>query len=339
MSRVTAFTSATLGYLDRATVLRASLAHFHPDWQLVLVLVDELPHDERLLDQLARFDRVIVAAEFRGADFRRWVFGHDVVEACTAVKGAATAYLLDHTKGPVVYLDPDMMVFAPLDPVLDALSRGGVALTPHVLTPQRGEQAIQENELGPLKHGVYNLGFLAVSPEGSGPRFARWMKARLDRFCIDDPASGLFTDQRIMDHAPVFFPDTVVIRDPGTNVASWNLAEREIGLSDEGDYLCNGQPLRLYHFTKALGAGPYRETLRWGAGNVHVAEIWRYYLEELRAAQDQMPAPPPWAYARYYDGDEIPLGDRRAYRQDSSLQRRWTDPFAIPAHERPGRAG
>jgi hypothetical protein len=333
MSPVTAFTSVTLAYLDRAVVMRDSLREFHPDWDLVLVLVDEIPDSEPILAELARFDRVLLASEFRGKDFRGWIFGHDVVEACTAVKGLAAHYLMHHSPGPVVYLDPDMMLFASLDPAIDAISRGGIGLTPHILTPQRTSPSVIENEMGALKRGVYNLGFLALSKSGSGPAFARWWRQRLDKFCIDDVPAGLFIDRRMVDFAPVFFPDTVVLRDPGLSVGSWNLAEREISLSASGDYLVNGVPLRLFHFTKALGDGP-RVSARWAADNIHVAEIWRYYLAQLGAVHDRLPATG-WAYAAYTNGDSIPLEHRRRYRQDPSVRARFPDPFAMADRERP----
>jgi hypothetical protein len=331
MSHVTAFTSANLAHLDRAVVLRDSLKEFHPDWGLVLVLVDEIPDSEPLLAELACFDRVLLASELRGDDFRSWIFGHEVPEACTAIKGLATEYLLEQSRGAVFYLDPAMMVFASLEPAVDALARGGIALMPHILTPQKKPSAVLE--IGSLKRGVFDPGFLAVSGQGSGPRFATWWKERLNDYRIEDGPTGRFTDERIVDYAPVFFPDTVIIRDPGMNVASWNLVERHISLSDSGEYLVNGGPLRLFHFSKALHDGPWT-TMRWAANNIHIAELWRHYLDKLAAAGDRLPAPR-WAYSDYTNQDPIPRAHRRLYREDRSLMARFPDPFAIPSHERP----
>lgn len=333
MSHVTVFTSANLAHLDRAVVLRDSLKEFHPDWGLVLVLVDEIPDSEPLLAELARFDRVLLASELRGDDFRSWIFGHDVVEACAAIKGLATAFLLHQSRGPVIYLAPNMMVFGSLEPVVTALSRGGVALTPHILAPPSNPASVLENEIGSLRRGVFNLGFLAVSKQGSGPAFAGWWKERLNDYCLDDVPSGVCIDQRIVDHVPVFFPDTVLIRDPGMSVGSWNLAERHISLSGSGEYLVNGEPLRLFHFRRALNDGPAIAT-RWAADNVHVAEIWRFYLARLLAVRDRLPTPD-WAYGHYTNRESIPLEHRRRYREDRSLRARFPDPFTMPSHEQP----
>ena len=54
-----------------------------------------------------------LARDLVGEEFSQWIFGHDVVEACTAVKGRALQSLLE--RGDVVYLDPDMAVFGSLD--------------------------------------------------------------------------------------------------------------------------------------------------------------------------------------------------------------------------------
>ncbi|MFM8863187.1 MAG: hypothetical protein ACKOIA_12175 [Acidimicrobiia bacterium] len=85
----------------------------NPDCRLVLVLVDQVPDDDLTLAMLGSFDEVIVARDLFDIGFSQWIFGHDVVEACTAVKGRALQVLLD--RGDIVYVDPDMAVFGSLD--------------------------------------------------------------------------------------------------------------------------------------------------------------------------------------------------------------------------------
>ena len=83
----------------------------------------------------------------------------------------------------------------------DALERkldsSSILLTPHLAEPETQPEAILDNEMCCLRHGVYNLGFLAVKSTGQGRRFIDWWADRLRQFCYDDVPSGLFTDQRL----------------------------------------------------------------------------------------------------------------------------------------------
>ena len=57
----------------------------------------------------------------------------------------------------------------------------------------------------------------------------------------------MFTDQRWVDFVPSFF-DHHILKDPGYNVAYWNLHGREV-FSDGDRYLVDGEPLRFFHFS------------------------------------------------------------------------------------------
>ncbi|MBJ7307998.1 MAG: hypothetical protein JHC63_09070, partial [Acidimicrobiia bacterium] len=80
------------------------------------------------------FDDIVTAEDLLGTDHESWMFGYDVVEACTALKGRALVQLLQKDS-PVLYLDPDTALFAPLGDVVNDLSLSSVLLTPHQLDP------------------------------------------------------------------------------------------------------------------------------------------------------------------------------------------------------------
>lgn len=327
MTRTIVYTSANNAYLDRAMVLEATLRQHHPQWEVALVLVDELSEDKRIRSALSRFDTVVRPADLGPQWDSAWIFGHDVVEACTAVKGPALMHFLRTGADRVVYLDPDTAVFAPLSSVVEALEEAPVAVTPHRLTPATTDASIRDNEMGALLCGVYNLGFLAVNNDSVGREFASWWASRLRDYCLDDTPRGLFTDQRWMDLAPVYFADLAILRDPGLNVASWNVADRPITVTKSGDYTIGGATLKFFHFTKALGVGPAM-TLRYAGEDIHVAELWRWYLERLHEAGSQLPSSRPWSWANYADGTPIALRHRREYRARRDLQRHFADPYS-----------
>lgn len=331
MSGVWCFTSATCSYLDRARVLAGTVRRHHPEWTFCLCLADEPPEGmpQRMVvaSEAEPFDHIVRLAELDIPDLRRWIFQHALVELCTAVKGPMLQHLLARGARKVVYLDPDIAIFAPLEPIEAALDRHDVVLTPHLLEPEPTHARVVDNEICALRHGIFNLGFLAVANTTEGRRFADWWSARLLEFCVDDPASGLFTDQRWCDHAPVFFPTLHILRDPGYNVASWNVAQRPVTIDPDGAIRAAGHILRFFHFTKIDTVG--RDVLeQLGRHQRPLLELAAWYRDRLDAVH--VPGLPPgwWAYGHYTDDTPIAADDRRAYRQSRELQQRYADPFA-----------
>ena len=321
------FTSASFAYLDRARVLAETLRRHHPEWTLWLCLVDRVPPGFTFDPAAEAFDHVVPVEALGIVDLPRWMFGHDVVELCTAVKGQMLLHILEAGAKKVVYLDPDIAIFARMEAISGLLEAHDVVLTPHLLVPEASIAAIMDNEIGALKHGIYNLGFLAVAASAEGWRFARWWRDRLQAFCVDDIPAGLFTDQRWCDHVPVFFPGTGIWRDPGCNVASWNLAHRPLSIGNDGVIRAAGRPLRFFHFTKFTGIGRLMLDRQAGADTA-LHEIMAWYAQRLAALAPVGLPPGWWAFGHYADGKPIPRAHRRLYRADAALRDRLPDPFA-----------
>lgn len=332
------FTSASLAYADRAAVLARSLRSQHPGWTSWLCLVDQPPAGFSMEAIEAAFDHVVQVEDLDIPDVRAWLFGHDVVEACTAVKGAMLLHMLERGAERILYLDPDIAVFAPLTGIAERLTQSDILLTPHLLEPETSPAAVLDNEIGALKHGIYNLGFVGVSARAEGRRFARWWADRLHDHCVDDIAGGLFTDQRWCDHVPVFFPGTHIIRDPGCNVASWNVGHRPLSIGRDGVIRAGGAPLRFFHFTKFTGAGRIMLERHAQAGSA-LAEVMAWYADALaRNAPEGLPAGW-WAFGMDAQGQPIPREHRRLWRRDGGLRARIRDPFAITGAEFAALAG
>ncbi len=326
--QVHCFTSATFSYLDRARVLAETLKTYHPDWTLWLCLPDEPPAGHDIDLEVELFDHIVRMDDLDIQDMAAWTFSHDIVELSTAVKGAVLHRLLTREGvRKVVYLDPDIAVFGSLDTVVDLLEQHSIVLTPHLLSAEETISAIEDNEISCLMHGVFNLGFLAVGACEEGLQFARWWRDRLLLFCYDDIPRGLFTDQRWCDLVPAFFGSAAVLRDPGYNVASWNLGRRPISFTPDGDILAGGRPLRFYHFTKVQSVGEAMIE-RYAGGETGAFELLRWYRERLAA--NALPGLPNgwWHYGRYADGTPITRPQRLRYRTNRELQREFPDPFA-----------
>lgn len=325
---VVCFTSLTLAYLPRARVLAETLRAAHPDWPLWAVLVDRVPPGLDRRDAFAGFDRVLDAEDLDIPLFRPWLFRHDLIEACTAVKGAMLLHLQALGADKVAYFDPDIALFHPLAGLEARLDTASVVLTPHQVTPNDSPIAVGDNELSSMRYGIYNLGFLAVRTDAVGRAFAAWWAARLRDACYDDPGNGLFTDQKYCDLVPGLFDRVAIERDPGWNVASWNLSRRRVRFGDDGGMTANESPLAFYHFTKHGGIGAVM-TERYARGCHEPHELWRWYARRLAAHADPAIADLPWHYARFSDGTPIPPAARRFYRQRPDLLEFFADPFDV----------
>jgi len=227
----------------------------------------------------------------------------------------------------VIYLDPDTALFAPLDPLLGWLEDHDILLTPHLTDPNDDPAAILDNDLSASRTGIFNLGFVAIRTRGEGARFAKWWNDRLLDWCYDDMPSGLFVDQRWCDHVPALFDRVKIVRDPGYNVASWNLSRRRVAIGKDGAITVNGAPLRFWHFTKLGPLGDVM-TKRYAGANFHVYEIWSWYKRQVAAATDALIPERWWAYGAYADGAPIEKAHRVLYRARPDLQAAFPDPFA-----------
>lgn len=330
MSRTIAFTSAAQNYLPKVRKLFASLREHHPEFELVLALADVPAASVDFATE--PLDRVIALDDLPVPDRRRWTYFHAIVELSTAIKPYVLETLLaEPGVDRVLYFDPDMVVFSRLDDLLERLDGANVALTPHVTVPETRLEAVRDNEIAALKHGVYNLGFLGVRPTTEGRRFAAWWRERIHHFCVADIPAGLFTDQRWVDLAPAFFDGVAILKSPRFNVATWNLTQRPMQGSLATGFTVAGEPLGFYHFT-GFDSGAHKVMMeKNAAGNAAVAELVRWYAESTRFDEDEPVARIPWAFGRYSDGTSIPLGHRRLYRLRPDLQAAFPDPFDASA--------
>ncbi|MGR3512798.1 MAG: hypothetical protein ACU0GG_08540 [Paracoccaceae bacterium] len=327
---VHAFTSFSYSYLNRARVLAKTLRAQHPDWVIWAVVVDRCP-DAMPHDWTAeQFDRVLFPEDIIGNDAASWLFGHTIVEACTAVKGAAASHILGQPGcEKLFYFDPDIAVFNPMDEVVALLETHDIVLTPHQTeaAERTDRRNIMDNELASLQHGAFNLGFLALANRREGVRCARWWDDRLRDWCHDRTDIGVFVDQKWCDLVLCFFDNVKVLRDPGYNVASWNLSHRRIAIGSDGVARVNDHLLRFFHFTK-LGPLGDAMTQRYASDNMEVFEIWAWYKAQVAAATDRRIPDGYWHFKSFRDGTPVPDAARRLYRERKDVRDVFPDPWA-----------
>jgi hypothetical protein len=327
MNKIHVFTSAACNYVPKVRALVASIRRHQPAWRIHLALADEFPSG---LDLGAEgFDEVHPVADLGIPDHRGWAFCHGIVELSTAIKPFLLRRLLARADcGGVVYLDPDTVLFSPLEEVEEAVQAASISLTPHLTRPEPELEGVMDNEIAALKHGTYNLGFLAVAPTEVGLAFADWWADRCYHFCRDAIPQGLFTDQRWIDLVPSFFPGTAILRSSRLNVASWNVSTRRVTGSVPDDVRVDGAALGFYHFT-GFDSGAHRE-MAWkhAADQPAVRALIEWYAATIAGHGRDPLAAVPWAFGRFADGQPVPAAARIVYRERVDLQQAFPDPFA-----------
>ena len=321
------FTSCTFGYLAKARVLAQSFKKYNSDYEFALVMIDKEP--EGFIFNLAEepFDTVYYIEDMGLENYESWMFGHDVVELCTAVKGPFLKKFTNMGYDKIIYLDPDIAVYNSLSPIIDLLDSHSIIVTPHQVTPEEEKIAIIDNEITALNYGVYNLGFLAIRNNANGKRLANWWNDRLLEYCHDDLPKGLFVDQKWFDLVPAMFDGVYILRDPGYNVASWNLSHRKISITNKCIYVNGIFPLRFYHYTK-LGPIGRKMTERYAKDNYEVFELWDKY-EHMVEENTPLNLPSKWwYYGMYRDGTPIEKAERVRYRSNPNLKNVFPHPFS-----------
>jgi len=274
------FTSINLNYLPKARILSYTLKKLHPDWKFHLLLSEKKNSVSWVERELSEFDLVYYIEDLSIPSIQEWISNHSVVELCTAVKGPYLKKLVSEGSGKILYIDPDIAIINSLSELDTLLDDYSILLTPHFVNPPSAPRFIEDNEIaGAMRHGIFNLGFLGINgKKDEGLKFSNWWSNRLENYCFADYSRGLFTDQKWCDFVPAYFENYKIISDPGYNVASWNLDEREITCGENGELLVNKKYLlRFYHFTGYdSGAGESVIEANF-SNNLRVKELWDWY--------------------------------------------------------------
>ena len=324
------FTCAAVNYLPKVRILCHSLRKYHPEAVIHLALADERP--DWLQAEGEPFDSILDIAGLGIPDWRPWSFTHSIVELSTAIKPFALKRLLALPDcATVLYFDPDMVLFSRVDDILASLATSNLALTPHQTKPEESLEAILDNEVASLKHGIFNLGFIGVRNTEEGRRFADWWALRTQYFCRAEVANGLFTDQKWLNFAPVFFDGVAIQKSPRHNVATWNLTTRRMSGDFESGFTVDGEPLGFYHFT-GFDSGAHRiMAVKHAAASPAVQTLIAWYARQIEVADHDPISQWPWAFGRFSNGVPIERAHRWIYRESRDLQAAYPDPYDAAA--------
>lgn len=323
------FTSICMNYLPKALTLGESLKKTNKNVKFCVVLLEREIPKEWPAKANKIVDEVILAKDLGFEDFDKFIFKHSIVEASTSVKGQALVYLLENYDDKVLYIDPDIKIYSSLKELSDILDKHSVILTPHLTIPETNEIDIQNNELCALQHGVYNLGFVGVKKDDEGMKFARWWRDRLELYCYDDIPRGIFTDQRWCDLAPAYF-DVYIMKNPGYNMAPWNLSTRKITYKDKKILVNDKYELVFFHYS-GFDSGANEEVFNYYVPNKkdYIYKLRDEYIKEMNNNGQKEIGKYPWSYDCYFNKEKVDRDIRIKYREKQLFKTIDTNPFAL----------
>jgi FkbM family methyltransferase len=311
----TACTIVARNYLPAARVLADSYLRHHPGHGFVIAVIDAPRGESAEQDGY----RVVGPGSFGIAEeeYLRMATAYSVTELATAVKPFLLRELRQDNE-VVIYLDPDIQVFAPMPEVPKLAGERSIVLAPHFLKPLPRD-GMEPDEAVIMGTGMFNLGFAAVGP--GSEEFLDFWAERLRYGAIVAPEQQLFTDQRWVDQVPSLF-DHHVVTDPGFDVAYWNVHERPVERSADGVLTAGGAPLRFFHFSGYRPEKPWLLTYHCArkprvvlSANPELRKLCDAYGAALKnAGYAEALDAIPYGFATFADGKPVPQLARRVFR-------------------------
>ncbi len=313
-------------HLPLARVLARSFLEHHPDVPFFTLLADE---PAGAIDPDREPGRMIMWSSLPAPWRDRLPMRHPQPELSYAATALLLAHLFDSGFRRVVFLKQETLVLGPIDALFEALERHSLVLTPHLLDPLDGDDAVAR-ELNVLQSGVFNGGVVGVSARAPGRHFVEWWRDRSAVECRHAIGEGLHYEQRWLDFGPVFVDDCLILRDPAYNVGHWNLPERRITVAD-GEVRVDGAPCRIFRFSGYSPDAPEavtRYSSRLAPGSI--GEAWSVF-ERYRTAVEQSGWAEAGAFTSAFDafdnGVPVPRIARVIYAQLGEAVERFGNPF------------
>jgi len=332
--RVAYCTIASANYLHRVRVLEESLTAHNPDASFHLLLC-EWPEVCRSLS--GETGRTFVTPQEVCPDWLHMAFYYDIVEYNTALKPYLIEYLFAKGYDAVFYLDPDIEVYDSFTQLEHLAASYDLILTPHVCQPMPMD-SISPGIDDIIRAGQFNLGFIGMARSEESLQALRWWRDVCREYCLFDTKHRFFVDQFWAAALPSFVQKFYCLRDPGCNMAYWNVFQRELHFED-GRWSTNEGALKFFHFSgldedltqvsrhqhrvKAPVGSPLYNLLVTYREKIEV-NAWTKYSRHV------------YSFAHYSDGNAISAEERRLFLRLSRAQR---DEFGSPFEHRPGIQG
>lgn len=310
------FTIVSNNYLHYANTMFESIKEHCPQADLVLGLCDLVTAET----DCPAADDIIALNQLDIPQLGTFIYQYSILELNTAIKPYIIELLMKRGYRKVIYFDPDIRIFRPLDEMLALLDQHNVLLTPHLTNLLNDDKSPSELQI--LQAGSYNLGFIALRTCEETLKLAKWWQEKLYKECVVDLPRNLFVDQKWMDLVPSMFEGVYINRDPSWNVAYWNLNHRHLEHQADGRYTVDGHPLTFFHFSgfsiEASTLSKHQNRFNKNASTA-LRDLCTLYEQALVRNGIERFSRLPYAFNKFADGTPVPGAARRLIRTSNRL--------------------
>jgi hypothetical protein len=329
------FTIVTNNYIPLSNILGDSIKQSQPNTDFIVFVIGGF--DENIISCNLKYKHISIN-NIGINNINELAFKYDLTEFCTAIKPICFEYIFELNYDKVIYLDPDIYVFSNINHIFAGLDDHPICLAPHIIYPELNYTGYwPQGRI--LAAGVFNLGFIGLKKNDRTILFITWWKNNLERFCFNERREGLFTDQKWMNFCPIYFPETLIIRDLGVDVALWNIHEREIVFKNNSYYVRKRNsenkdlsPLYFFHFSnlKFRNADCFERLIPFNLEKIPDAiEIIKFYGKEIIKSDFLLfNNIPNYKYNYFDNGIHINKIHRRFYRKLLDNNIKFEHPFS-----------
>jgi hypothetical protein len=242
---VVVFSVFTRNYLPEMRLLNEGVCRHFPQARFVAYLADD---PRGFFDPRQEAFEIVDARTIRVPTYRALAFSNGPTGLCCLLKSFAAQDVLSRLGAKTaIYMDGDVGLYGRPARMIELLERGAsMVLTPHRLS--KGQAHDCPSERGLLDYGTFNAGVFGVGATAETHEFLAWW-GRTMLQSGNCTLRGTGYDQKWLNFAPVYLRDAAILRDPGYNVAAWNLNERVVQSDNAEGYTANGSALSMYHFS------------------------------------------------------------------------------------------
>jgi len=317
-----------VNYLGRVQVLEDTLHEHAPGAELHILLCEHPTVCEEISRETGR--KFYSPADIGCDDWLHMAYYYNITEYNTALKPFFLEHLFNKGHGRVFYFDPDIEIFGSMAGMESLLSEHDVVLTPHICKPLYFD-AMRPGVDSYVRAGQFNLGFLGIAASDETREFLKWWQSVCVEKCICHNEHKFFVDQFWADMFPSFVGRTFILREPGYNVAYWNIFQRELE-SEGGKWLVEGREMKFFHFSgldkKDLTKVSIHQNRVTAPKDGVLYSLLEMYFKKINELEWSRYNTYPYSFKSYADGKEIAPVDRRLFLMLGAEQRKAvSDPF------------